>query len=148
MVQAIPDTYGSVTPYLVVDGAEDLMTFLQEAFGATIRGGDVMRGPDGKIGHAEVQIGDSVVMLADVPPDGEATRSMLNLYVEDCDATFEKALAAGAETARPLEDQFYGDRSGGVRDKWGNQYYVSTHIEDVSPEEMERRVKEQFQGQS
>ena len=148
MVQAIPDTYGSVTPYLVVEGAEELMGFLQNTFGATIRGGDVMRGPDGRIGHAEVEIGDSIVMLADVPPDGEAMRAMLNVYVEDCDATYEKALAAGAESMRPLEDQFYGDRSGGVKDKWGNQWYISTHIEDVSPEEMERRVKEQFQPES
>ena len=145
MVQAIPDAYGSVTPYLVVEGAEELLGFLQNTFGATIRGDDVLRGPDGKIGHAEVEIGDSIVMLADVPPDGEAMRSMLNLYVEDCDATFKKALAAGAESVRELEDQFYGDRSGGVRDKWGNQWYISTHIEDVSPEEIERRVKEQFQ---
>lgn len=148
MVKPIPDEYGSVTPYLVVEGAEGLLGFLQNAFGATIRGGDVMRGPDGRIGHAEVEIGDSVVMLADVPPDGEAMRSMLNLYVEDCDATYKKALAAGGESVREPEDQFYGDRTGGVRDKWGNQYYISTHIEDVSPEEMERRVKEQFQAGS
>ena len=146
MVQAIPDAYGSVTPYLVVEGAEELMGFLQNAFGATIRGGDVMRGPDGKIGHAEVDIGDSVVMLADVPPEGEAMRAMLVIYVEDCDATYKEALAAGAESQREPEDQFYGDRTAGIRDKWGNQYYVSTHIEDVSPEEMERRVKEQFQS--
>ena len=146
MVQPIPDTYGSVTPYLVVEEAEGLMKFLQDTFGATVRGGDVMRGPDGKIGHAEVEIGDSIVMLADVPPEGEATRAMLNVYVEDCDATYKKALAAGAESVRELEDQFYGDRSGGVRDKWGNQYYISTHVEDVSPEEMERRMKEQFQN--
>lgn len=146
MVQAIPDTYGSVTPYLVVEGAEELMKFLQDTFGATVRGGDVMRGPDGRIGHAEVEIGNSIVMLADVPPDGEAMRSMLNVYVEDCDATYQKALAAGAESVREPEDQFYGDRSGGVRDKWGNQYYISTHIEDVSPEEMERRIKELFQS--
>lgn len=145
MVKAIPDEYGSVTPYLVVEGAEELLGFLKEAFGATMRGDDVMRGPDGKIGHAEVLIGDSVVMLADVPPDGEAMRAMLNVYVEDCDATFKKALAAGAETMRELEDQFYGDRSGGIKDKWGNLWYISTHIEDVSPEEMERRVKAQFQ---
>lgn len=144
MVQAIPDTYGSVTPYLVVDGAQELIDFLQETFDAKIRGGDVMRGPDGKIGHAEVEIGNDVVMLADTPPDGEPTRAMLNIYVEDCDLVFKKAIAAGAESVREPEDQFYGDRSGGVRDKWGNQYYISTHIEDVSPEEMERRVKELY----
>ena len=146
MVQAIPDAYGSVTPYLVVEGAEELMGFLQNTFGATIRGNDVMRGPDGKIGHAEVEIGDSVVMLADVPPDGVAMQAMLNVYVEDCDSVYKKALAAGAESVREPEDQFYGDRSAGVRDKWGNQFYISTHIEDVTPEEMERRVKEQFGG--
>lgn len=144
MVQAIPDTYGSVTPYLVVEGAEELMGFLQNTFGATIRGGDFLRGPDGKVGHAEVEIGDSIVMLADVPPDGEAMRAMLNVYVEDCDAIYEKALAAGAESVREPEDQFYGDRTSGVRDKWGNQFYISTHIEDVPPEDMERRMKEQF----
>ena len=148
MVNPIPETYGSVTPYLVAEGADGLMEFLQNAFGATVRGGDVMRGPDGKIGHAEVEIGDSIVMLADPPPDGEPTRSMLNIYVEDCDATFQKALAAGAESVREPADQFYGDRSGGVRDKWGNQYYISTHIEDVSAEEMERRVKELYGGSS
>ena len=148
MVNPIPEAYGSVTPYLVVEGAEELMGFLQKAFGASIRGGDVMRGPDGRIGHAEVEIGDSVVMLADVPPDGETLRAMLVIYVEDCDAIYKKALAAGGESQREPEDQFYGDRTAGVRDKWGNQYYISTHIEDVSAEEMERRVKEQFQGGS
>ena len=148
MVQAIPDAYGSVTPYFVVDGADGLMAFLQETFGATIRGGDVMRGPDGKVGHAEVEIGNSIVMLADVPPDVEATKAMVNIYVEDCDSVYKKALAAGAESVRDPADQFYGDRTAGVRDKWGNQYYISTHIEDVSQEEMERRVKEQFQGQA
>ena len=146
MVNPIPEEYGSVTPYLVVEGAEELLGFLQKAFGATVRGEGGMRGPDGKIGHAEVEIGDSIVMLADVPPDGEALQAMLVLYVEDCDATYKKALAAGAESVRELEDQFYGDRSGSVRDKWGNQYYISTHIEDVSEEEMARRVQEQFQG--
>ena len=146
MVNPIPEEYGTVTPYLVVEGAEELMSFLQESFGATIRGGDVMRNPDGRIGHAEIEIGDSVVMLADVPSDGEATRTMLNIYVEDCDAVYERALAAGAQSVREPEDQFYGDRTGGIRDKWSNQYYISTHIEDVSAEEMERRVQAQSQG--
>jgi uncharacterized glyoxalase superfamily protein PhnB len=148
MVQAIPDTYGSVTPYLVVEGAEELMNFLQSTFDATIRGGDVMRGPDGKIGHAEVEIGNSIVMLADAGPEASAMQAMLNVYVEDCDSIYKKALAAGAESVREPEDQFYGDRSAGVRDKWGNQFYISTHIEDVSQEEMERRVKELYGGQA
>ena len=147
MVQAIPDTYGSVTPYLVVEGAEEFLAFLQSTFGAKLRGDDMMRTPDGRIGHAEVEIGNSIVMFADVPPDSERTRAMLNVYVEDVDATFQKALAAGAESTREVEDQFYGDRSGNVRDKWGNQWSISTHFEDVSAEEMERRIKE-FQNQS
>jgi uncharacterized glyoxalase superfamily protein PhnB len=146
MVQAIPDEYGSVTPYLVVDGADELIGFLKDTFGATLRGDDVMRGPDGKVGHAEVQIGNSIVMLSDVPPEGGATQAMLNVYVEDCDAVYKKAVAAGAESVREPADQFYGDRTAGVKDKWGNQFYISTHIEDVSMEEMERRVKEQFQS--
>lgn len=148
MVNPIPEAYGSVTPYLIVEGADELIKFVQETFDATLRGGDVMRGPDGKVGHAEVQIGDSIVMLADVPADGEATRAMLNVYVEDCDTTFKKAVAAGAESVREPSDQFYGDRAGGVRDKWGNQWYISTHVEDVSGEEMARRAKEQYQDQS
>jgi PhnB protein len=146
MVQAIPDTYGSVTPYLVVEGAEELIGFLQNTFDATLRGGDVLRGPDGKIGHAEVEIGNSIVMLSDAGPQAGAIQSMLNVYVEDCDSVYKKALAAGAESVREPEDQFYGDRSAGVRDKWGNQFYISTHIEDVSPEEMDRRVKELYGG--
>ena len=146
MVEAIPKDYGTVTPYLVVEGAEELLSFLQNAFGATIRGGDVMRGPDGRIGHAEVDIGNDIVMLADVPPDGEALRAMLVIYVEDCDAIYKKALAAGAESQREPEDQFYGDRTAGVRDKWGNQYYISTHIEDVPPDEMARRAQAQFEN--
>src|SRR5687767_12714555 len=125
MVQAIPDAYGSVTPYLIVDGADELIGFLQSTFGATLRGDDVMRGPDGKVGHAEVQIGNSIVMLSDLPTDGEATKAMLNVYVEDCDAVYKKAVAAGAETVREPEDQFYGDRTAGVKDKWGNQFYIS-----------------------
>jgi PhnB protein len=147
MVQAIPDTYGNVTPYLVVDGAEELMGFLQATFDAKIRGGDYLKAPDGKVGHAEVEIGNSIVMLADVPPDGEAMKAMLNVYVEDCDAVYKKALAAGAESVREPENQFYGDRTSGIRDKWGNQFYISTHIEDVPPEEMEQRMKEQYSNQ-
>jgi PhnB protein len=142
MVKAIPDGYSTVTPYLLVDGAADLLTFMKSAFGATQRG-DVLQGPDGKIGHCEVDIGDSLIMLADAPD--EPTKAMLHLYVEDCDATYQKALAAGAESVREPENQFYGDRTAGVRDRWGNQWYVATHVEDISEEEMMRRVRDQAQ---
>ncbi len=144
MVQATPEGYSTVTPYLVVRGAEGLLTFMKSAFGATERG-EVMRAPDGSIGHGEVQIGDSVVMFADAPD--EPLNSLLHLYVEDCDSVYEKALAAGAESIREPSDQFYGDRMAVVRDKWGNQWSVSTHVEDVSREEMTRRAQEFYQQQ-
>jgi uncharacterized glyoxalase superfamily protein PhnB len=137
----IPDGYHTVTPYLIVEGADGLISFMKEAFGAESRG-DAFRTPDGKITHAELEIGDSVVMLADagVSPDARVMTAMLHLYVEDCDATFKKAVAAGATPEREPADQFYGDRSGGVRDAFGNVWYISTHVEDVPPEEMARRA--------
>ncbi len=146
MVNPIPENYRTVTPYLIVDGAEELLGFVKNAFGATLRGDDVMRGPDGRIGHAEVEIGDSVIMLSDTPKDGEPTRAMLHLYLEDCDGTYQKALAAGGESIQEPADQFYGDRTAAVRDKWGNQWYMGTHVEDVSDEEMARRAQAQFEN--
>jgi PhnB protein len=139
-VKPIPDGYHSVTPYLVVDGAEQLLTFVKQAFGAeeTIR----MGGPDGKIGHAEVRIGDSIVMLADATEQSEALAAMLHLYVDDCDAMYARAMEAGATSVRELKDEFYGDRMGGVQDAFGNKWYLATHVEDVSEEEMARRAQE------
>ena len=147
-VKAIPDGYNAVTPYLIVDGAAAAIEFYKKIFGAK----EVMRmpAPGGRIGHAEVKIGDSHVMLADENPDmnarspksvGGSPISLL-LYVDDVDKTVERAIAAGARLKRPVADQFYGDRTGGIEDPFGHQWYVATHTEDVSPEEMQKRSRE------
>ena len=144
-VKPIPDGYHSVTPYLVVTGAADAIEFYKKVFGAT----EVIRfpSPGGRIGHAEIRIGDSTVMLADDNPNmgykgpkafGGSPISLL-VYVPDVDKTVDRAVAAGAKLTRPVADQFYGDRTGGVEDPFGHHWYVATHIEDVSPEEMRKR---------
>lgn len=147
VVRAIPEGYHSVTPYLVVDGAAEAIRFYEEALGAT----EVLRLPMGdKIGHAEIRIGDSHVMLADEWPDmdirgpksrGGATSSLM-IYVEDVDAAFERAVAAGATPERPVENQFYGDRSGTIVDPFGHKWTISTHVEDVPEDEIHRRMAE------
>ncbi|GAA0472748.1 Dot/Icm type IV secretion system effector PhnB [Parasphingorhabdus litoris] len=147
MTQWKEDGYHSVTAYLTVDDAAAAIDFYKEAFGAE----EVMRMPMGdKIGHADILIGDSHIMLADEFPDmdklgpkarGGSTSSLM-IYVENVDAAFDKAVAAGATAVRPVEDQFYGDRSGWVKDPFGHEWTLSTHIEDVSPEEMNRRMTE------
>ena len=146
-VQAVPDGYPQVTPYLCIDGAAEAIEFYREVLGATER--MRMGGPDGKVGHAELQIGSGLVMLADEFPDmGQRSPKALggspvtvSLYVEDVDAVFARALGAGATEVRPVADQFYGDRVGGFRDPWGHVWSVATHVEDVSPEEMARRAE-------
>ncbi len=145
-VKPIPDNYPRVTPYLIVDGAAQAIDFYTQVLGATERGR--MGGPDGKIGHAELAIGDSVIMLADEHPDMAylgpksigGTSVTIHVYVEDSDATFDTAVKAGAKSLRPVEDQFYGDRSGQFEDPFGHRWNVSTHIEDVPPEEMAKRA--------
>ena len=137
-----PEGYSDVTPYLVVEGADRLIDFMTKAFDAKER--FRMPGPGGAIGHAEMQIGDSIVMLGDsstVDYNRTAT-AMIHLYVEDVDATFKNAVAAGGKVDQDLETKFYGDRGGSVIDEWGNIWWMSTHVEDVSPDEMERRSKE------
>lgn len=146
------DGYHSVTPYLVVDDAEAAIKFYAEAFSAT----EHMRLPMGdKIGHADLLIGESHVMLSDEFPEmdklgpnkrGGATASLM-IYVPDVDAAFAKAVAAGAEIVRPVEDQFYGDRSGWVKDPFGHEWTLSTHVEDVSEQEMGRRMAELMAGE-
>jgi uncharacterized glyoxalase superfamily protein PhnB len=136
-VDPIPPEYGTVTPYLVVDDAAGLIEFAKKTFGAEET--ERMPAPGGKIGHAELKFGDRMVMLADASPDNPARNAMLVLYVGDCDATYQKALAAGARSEREPADQFYGDRSGGV-EAFGVSWWMHTHIEDVSPEEMEKRA--------
>lgn len=147
-VHHIPEGYHSVIPYLVVDGAAEAIEFYTKALGAV----EVMRmpAPGGKIGHAEIRIGDSHVMLADEHPEmgflgpktiGGSPVSIM-IYVPDVDARFRAALELGATQLKPLEDQFYGDRLGGITDPFGHTWMIATHIEDVAPEEMERRAKE------
>ena len=145
-VKAIPEGYHSVTPYLIMDGAAAAIEFYKKAFGAV----EVMRmpGPDGRIGHAEIKIGDSNVMLADenLEMNARSPKSVggspvsLLLYVEDVDKIVARAVAAGAKLEQPVEDKFYGDRMGGIEDPFGHRWYVGTHIEDVSPEEMKKRM--------
>jgi PhnB protein len=145
-VKPIPDGYSSVTPYIIVAGAAKAIEFYKSVFGATER----MRlgGPDGKIGHAELEIGDSLIMLADehpemgalAPPTVGGTPVGLHVYVADVDAVAAKAVAAGATLKRPVENQFYGDRLGSLIDPFGHLWHISTHVEDVSPDEIARRA--------
>ncbi len=145
-VKPVPDGYHSVTPYLIVEGAAKALDFYKRVFGATER--MRMPAPSGKVGHAEIAVGDSVIMLADEHPEmgargprafgGSAVSVML--YVADVDATVKAAAAAGAKILQPAEDKFYGDRSATIEDPFGHRWHVSTHIEDVPADEMARRA--------
>ena len=138
-VKPIPEGYHTFTPYFVVEGASEFIEFLKAAFDAV----ELMRmpGPGGKLGHAEVRIGDSALMLADAhPPEQEPRQLNGMLYVSDVDAVYANAVALGARGIRPPENMFYGDRMSGVVDKWGNYWSIATHVEDVAPEEMQRRM--------
>lgn len=146
MVKPVPDGFPTVTPYLVVDGARAAIDFYCSVLGATER--VRMPAPDDKVGHAELAIGNSVIMLADEFPDigalGPRTVGgspvALHVYVEDVDTVFDLALSAGAKTLRPVEDKFYGDRAGQFEDPFGHRWDVATHVEDVSQEEMAKRM--------
>lgn len=146
-VKPIPDGYHSVTPYLIIDGASDAIDFYAQVFDATERMRMAM--PDNKVGHAELELGDAVIMLADEFPDmdikGPTTLGgspvNIHLYVEDVDATFERAVAAGADVLQPLEDKFYGDRAAQLRDPFGHIWSIATHTEDVPPDEMAKRAE-------
>ena len=140
-VKPIPEGYHTVTPYLVVDGAEKVIRFMKEAFGAQPVFEPMMR-PDGKVMHAEFKIGDSVVMISDASERAKATSTMLHLYVPNVDAVYEKAVKAGGTSVMEPSDQFYGDRSGGVKDPAGNQWHIGTHVEDVAPAELKKRAVE------
>ena len=152
----IPDNYRRVTPTLVVEGAVQAMEFYAEVFGATER--TRFPGPGGTIAHAELEIGDSIVMVEDAsefmgtqapPREGvPGTPTTLFIYVEDVDATLERAVSLGATLKRPATDQFYGDRDGHIIDPFGHSWTIATHVEDVAPEEMMRRMGELFGGQS
>lgn len=138
-VKAIPDGYHSVTPYLVVPGAGKLIDFLKQAFAAQEI--ERMARPDGAIGHAEVKIGDSIIMMSDAGGEWQPMRGAMYLYVSDVDATYKNALQAGATSTMEPTDQFYGDRSAGVKDPTGNQWWIATHKEDLSREELMKRAQ-------
>jgi PhnB protein len=143
-VKPIPDEYHSLQTYLIVEGAPSLMEFLKATFDAENLGS--MPTPEGKIGHAEMRIGDTVVMRAHGPTAEEVSGAMPSTvvaYVEDCDKVYQRALEAGAMTLREPQDMFYGDRGAGVVDRLGNHWWIHTHIEDVSEEEMMRCAREQ-----
>ncbi len=151
-VKPIPDGYHSVTPYLIVHDAAAALDFYKKALGAveTVR----MPAPGGRVGHAEIRIGDSVVMLADEHPEmgAKSPRTIggspisLMVYVEDVDARVAQAVAAGGRLVRPVADQFYGDRTGGVDDPFGYHWYLATHVEDVPPDELKKRAQKAMGG--
>jgi PhnB protein len=149
MVQPIPEGYHAVTPYLIFSGAAEAIAFYQKALGAS----EVMRmdGPGGKIHHAEINIGGSRVMLADEHPEIQALSPKtiggspvsMHVYVEDVDAAVERAVKAGATLIRPVADQFYGDRVGGIEDPFGYRWFIATHKEDLTMDEIHRRAAAQ-----
>jgi PhnB protein len=149
MTKPIPEGYHAITPYLIVKGGAKALEFYARAFGAVER--ERMQEPGGKVRHAEIAIGDSQVMLADEHPEMGAlspetvggTPISLHLYVEDVDAVVATAVAAGARLTRPVADQFYGDRVGGVTDPFGHRWFVATHKEDLTREELHRRAAAQ-----
>ena len=151
-VKPIPDGSPQVSPYIVVEGATQAIDFYTQVLGATER--MMMGGPGGKFGHAELQFGDSVVMLADEFPDMGyrgpkslgGTPVTIGVYVEDVDKTFDAAVKAGAKELRPVENQFYGDRTGQIEDPWGHRWSILTHVEDVSPDEMAKRAAAMAEG--
>jgi PhnB protein len=151
-VRPIPEGYPRVTPYLAVDGAAAAIDFYTAVLDAKER--MRMPAPEGRIGHAELEIGESIIMLADEFPDmgNRAPKSVggspvsIMVYVEDVDATFAKALENGAKELRAVENQFYGDRSGSFEDPFGNLWHVATHVENVPPDEMEKRMAQQTGG--
>jgi PhnB protein len=150
-VKPIPDGYHNLTPYLIVDGAAKAIDFYKKVFGATEK--MRMPSPGGKVGHAELTLGDSMIMLADEHPDMGAraphayggSAVSLMLYVPDVDATVATAIAGGARVVRKVENQFYGDRMGTIEDPFGHRWHVATHVEDVPPEEMAKRAADAMQ---
>ncbi len=151
-VKAIPAGHRSVTPYLAIKNAAKALEFYKRAFGATESFRITM--PDGRLGHAEIRLGDSLIILSDEFPEygGKSPETLggspvsVHLYVEDVDAFFKRALAAGAKERKSVMDQFYGDRSGQLEDPFGHLWWVATHKEDISPTEMQKRVQAMFAG--
>jgi PhnB protein len=151
-VQPIPDGYPRITPYLCVDGAGAAIDFYTSVFGATER--MRMPAPGDKVGHAELEIGDSLIMLSDEYPEMGVlgpktiggTPVTISLYVDDVDEVFDRAVKRGATSLRPVQNEFYGDRSGRLEDPFGHRWSLATHVEDVSPDEMAKRMTEAMSG--
>jgi PhnB protein len=153
-ISPVPEGYNSITPYLIIKGAAQAIDYYKNVFGATelVR----MDQPNGKVGHAELKIGDSRIMLADENPAmgaGHASAASIGsspvslyLYIPDVDRVIDRAVAAGAKIIKPVQDQFYGDRSGFIQDPFGHFWGVATHVEDVAPQEMEERAKKAAQA--
>jgi uncharacterized glyoxalase superfamily protein PhnB len=137
-VKPIPDGYPAVIPYLMVTDAERFIAFLSTVFGARVT--EQLKRPDGKLGHTEVRVRDSMIMLSEAAEGYPATPVMLHFYVEDVDATFKRAVQAGGTVVAEPSLQFYGDRSGGVKEPSGNTIWIATHVEDVPPDELHRRA--------
>jgi uncharacterized glyoxalase superfamily protein PhnB len=142
----VPDGYHTVTPYLTVDDAALQIDFLKRAFNGQVS--YEMKDPQGNVRHAEVRVGDSMLMIGQARDEWKPRPMTFYLYVPDVDALYKSALAAGAKSLQEVTTQFYGDRSGGVEDPQGNYWWIATHVEDVSPEEMDRRHQEAFSKQS
>jgi PhnB protein len=138
-VEYKPKGYHTVTPFIYNTNIAETIDFTIAAFGATLK--EKHFTPEGRIMHAEIFIGDSIIMMGDQHGDMPPMPTMLYLYVEDCDAMYAKAMAAGGKSLREPTTEFYGDRSSGVTDPWGNQWWIATHVEDVSPEEMMKRAE-------
>jgi uncharacterized glyoxalase superfamily protein PhnB len=138
-VKKIPDGFHTLTPYLVLNDAAKVITFLKKAFNAQLVYSH--NGPNGKIGHAQLKVGDSMLMLADASPEHPAQPCSLYLYVDNCDAWYEGAIKAGATSIMKPMDMFYGDRNAGVKDASGMQWWMATHVEDVSAEEVGKRAE-------
>ena len=146
-VQFIPPGYHTITPYLIVSGLPGVISFLETVFEAKTTVAPMLR-PDGTIMHTELQVGDSRIMMAEATEQWKPMPSSIFLYLPDCDASYKRALSAGATSLMEPADQFYGDRMGGVLDPSGNQWWVATHVEDVTPVEMERRKAEYLASQT
>lgn len=143
-VKAIPEGYPTVTPYLMVADAAKFIAFMATVFDAKTT--EQLMRPDGKIGHTELRLGDSMIMLSEASDSHPATPVMLHVYVEDVDTVFERAVRAGGSVVSKPTNQFYGDRSGGVKEPSGNTIWIATHVEDVAPEELKRRAAEAMKG--
>jgi PhnB protein len=138
-LKTVPEGYHSVNSFLIVEGAEKLIQFLKQTFDGKVE--ESVKGADGRIAHAELTVGDSIIMMADATPKYGATSVHLYVYLQNVDLTYKRALEAGASSVQEPANQFYGDRTAGVKDPTGNYWWIAQHVEDVSPEELGRRMQ-------